>query len=203
MTSETQPRGALVCWIITALCLFAFVVIEDQGQSQAAKELFGLHMAPGGDLRFWSLISYQFMHEDWRHLLMNLLVLAIVGPPLEQALGGSKFILFFLVAGACSGLAQGLGAGYSILLIGASGSIAGLIGALFVSNPSQRIALPPPPWPTPILTSPLWLIGGVWILGQIFNNESHSLDGIAYTTHLAGVVFGMVAAAPLGLLKTR
>jgi membrane associated rhomboid family serine protease len=144
-----------------------------------------------------SLITYQFLHADWLHLLSNMLFLWVFGDNIEDALGHVKFLFFYLACGVLAALAyfafSGSQGGW---LIGASGSVAGVIGAYTVLYPHAKVfvlfrLVIPIPLPVPAL----WMLG-FWIATQVFYLLSGSNEPIAWWAHLGGVVAGALLAVP-------
>jgi membrane associated rhomboid family serine protease len=144
-----------------------------------------------------SLVTYQFLHADWLHLLSNMLFLWVFGDNIEDALGHVKFLFFYLACGVLAALAyfafSGSQGGW---LIGASGSVAGVIGAYTVLYPHAKVfvlfrLVIPIPLPVPAL----WMLG-FWIATQVFYLLSGSNEPIAWWAHLGGVVAGALLAVP-------
>jgi membrane associated rhomboid family serine protease len=144
-----------------------------------------------------NLVTYAFLHADWLHLLSNMLFLWIFGDNIEDALGHVKFLIFYLLCAVLAGLAHlafhidGNGP-----LIGASGAVAGVMGAYILLYPHARVfvllrIVIPIPLPIPAL----WMLG-VWIATQIFYVVIGSEEPVAWWAHLGGVVAGAALAVP-------
>ncbi|MBS28597.1 MAG: rhomboid family intramembrane serine protease [Alphaproteobacteria bacterium] len=87
-----------------------------------------------------TLLSHQFLHGGWEHLIFNMLFLWVFGDNIEDALGHLRFVVFFVVCGAAGGLAQSLvDPGSTTPVIGASGSISGVLGAYLLLYPRARL----------------------------------------------------------------
>ena len=144
-----------------------------------------------------SLITYQFFHADWMHLLGNMAFLWVFGDNIEDAMGHLKFLLFYLLCGVLAALAYFTFAGDQAgWLIGASGSVAGVIGAYILLYPHARVfvlfrLVIPIPFPVPAL----WMLG-FWIATQIFYVLIGSSEPVAWWAHIGGVVVGVVLALP-------
>ena len=145
-----------------------------------------------------TLLSYAFLHADWLHLGSNMLFLWVFGDNIEDALGHTKFLLFYLACAALSALAfiAFSGAGNS-WLIGASGAVAGVMGAYIVLYPHARVyvlfrIIIPIPLPVPAL----WMLG-VWIGMQVFYLVIGDQSPVAWWAHLGGIVAGAVLCIPL------
>jgi membrane associated rhomboid family serine protease len=140
---------------------------------------------------WWSLIlapiTYQFLHGGWVHLGVNMLSLAAFGAPLERLLGVRRFVLFYLSAGVVSALVHGVIFPDSPdPVIGASGAISGVFGAVLVAlHREGRI-------------QSLLPVAGIWIALNVFFGYFGGTPGtggepVAWTAHIGGFVYGLVA----------
>ncbi|MES1227627.1 MAG: rhomboid family intramembrane serine protease, partial [Armatimonadota bacterium] len=131
------------------------------------------------------VFTSMFLHGNLWHLAGNLLFLCVLGPAVEEALGGPRYLLLYLVAGAVAALAHVfVNAGSFSGLMGASGAIGGVLGAYFVLFPAERIQL----WVL-VDTVPVsaWLMLSIWFVAQIFLPQV----GVANWAHVGGFVVGM------------
>jgi membrane associated rhomboid family serine protease len=143
-----------------------------------------------------TLLTYQFFHADWLHLLGNMLFLWVFGDNIEDAMGHVKFLIFYLACGVLAALAFFAFSGGQGWLIGASGSVAGVMGAYILLYPHAKVfvllrIVIPIPLPIPAL----WMLG-VWIATQIFNVIVGSEEPVAWWAHLGGMVAGVILALP-------
>src|SRR6201991_5191932 len=144
-----------------------------------------------------NLVTYAFLHADWLHLLTNMLFLWVFGDNIEDAMGHVKFLLFYLCCAVLAGLAHlAFNINGNGPLIGASGAVAGVMGAYTLLYPHARVfvllrLVIPIPLPIPAL----WMLG-VWIATQIFYVVIGSEEPIAWWAHLGGFFAGMVLAVP-------
>jgi membrane associated rhomboid family serine protease len=141
--------------------------------------------------RLFTLVSFQFLHADALHLAGNLLYLWIFGNNIEAALGRVRYLGFYLLGGVVAGLCQ-VAAGPSSLtpMIGASGSIAAVLGAYLVLYPHARIVVLI--WFfffVQLVRVPALLLLGAWFLLQVL---SVGQEGTAWMAHLGGFVAGLV-----------
>lgn len=145
-----------------------------------------------------NLVTYAFLHADWMHLLTNMLFLWIFGDNIEDALGHVKYLVFYL---ACAVLAALVHLAFNFEsngpLIGASGAVAGVMGAYILLYPHARVfvlfrIVIPIPLPIPAL----WMLG-VWIATQVFYVIVGSEEPVAWWAHLGGVAAGALLAIPL------
>jgi rhomboid family protein len=142
------------------------------------------------------LIAFMFLHGGFLHLLGNMWFLYIFGDNVEDRLGPLRYALFYLVCGLLSGLAQlVINAHSTAPTIGASGAIAGVMGAYFLLHPSAKILTLIPiiiiPW---FVEIPAVFFLGFWFLIQVFNASAHggAAGGIAWWAHIGGFVGGML-----------
>ncbi len=146
-----------------------------------------------------TLITSQFLHAGLLHIAGNMLYLLIFGPAVEDRMGHLRFIIFYLFAGVVAGLATVvMGPGSWIPVIGASGAIAGVLGAYFVLFPRGRITTI---WFFRLIEIPAVFYLLVWFALQLYSGiasgESGLLTGgIAWWSHVGGFLFG-IAIAPL------
>jgi membrane associated rhomboid family serine protease len=144
-----------------------------------------------------NLVTYAFLHGDWLHLLSNMLFLWIFGDNIEDALGHVKFLVFYLLCAVLAGLAHlALNFDSTSPLIGASGAVAGVMGAYILLYPHARVfVLMRIVIPIPLPIPALWMLG-VWIATQIFNVVVGSQEPVAWWAHLGGIAAGMLLAVP-------
>lgn len=143
-------------------------------------------------------ISYQFMHSDIFHLFVNMVYLMFVGTTVELILGSMSFLLFYLSAGAAAALFYLMLVGLNpVPLVGASGSISGLLGIVTVVLWKQRqkffyFVLPIQPYFGWIYL-PIWVIFISSILSDLagYFGKLSVLGGVAYTAHIGGLMFGL------------
>jgi membrane associated rhomboid family serine protease len=148
-----------------------------------------------GSEQIFALISFMFLHGGFWHILGNLWSLYIFGDNVEDRLGSFVYLIFYLLAGVVSGFFHLILNFYSTTpTIGASGAIAGVMGAYFILYPGARILTLIPiiviPWMVEI---PAFFFLGIWFIMQVFNASLSSgvFSGIAWWAHIAGFVFGI------------
>jgi membrane associated rhomboid family serine protease len=152
---------------------------------------------------FLSSITSQFLHGGWLHLLGNMLFLLIFGNNVEDRMGRLKFLLFYLITGIVAAYGFALATPNSgETLIGASGAIAGVLGAYLVMFPRARVwSLVPFLFFIP-LRLPAWLVLGLWfVLQWVYASGTavSSAGDVAYLAHVVGFIFGVL----VGLLVRR
>jgi len=145
----------------------------------------------GSALQIWRLITYQFLHGNALHILLNMLWLYFLGPTLERHWGGKKFLKFYLGCGVAGGIFYLLLVAAGILgagpMVGASGAILGLFAACAILFPRFNVFLIPFPVAIPIRVA---AIGGIVIYLWFVVTRGENAGG--HAAHLAGMVAGAV-----------
>jgi len=158
------------------------------------------HLLPPHD--FWPFLTSLFLHSGWLHLISNLWVLWIFGDNVEDRAGPFGFLCFYLVCGFAAGAVHLFTNPTSMLpTIGASGAIAGVMGAYFVLFPRARILTLVPVffWPVFVeLPAVLWL--GLWFLLQFYSGTlaltaQAAAGGVAWWAHVGGFLTGIALRA--------
>lgn len=156
-------------------------------------------------LNWTSLVSSQFLHGGFAHILGNMWFLYLFGDNVEDHLGHGKFIVFYLLSGIAAALAQIYFNPISqIPMIGASGAIAGVLGAYFIFYPHSRVlTLVPFGFFSRIVEIPAFFFLGFWFLMQTFSGTSalyvarvsgQNVAGVAWWAHAGGFIFGITVA---------
>ncbi len=162
-------------------------------------------VAPVAGLGLWppaTLLTSTFLHAGLLHVAGNMLYLYVFGAAVENRLGHTRFLFFYIMAAIAAGLAYVLIApGASVPVIGASGAVAGVLGAYFVLLPRGRVvAVLPVFFFIQIVELPAVLYLLAWFAVQLYAGISESpeaavIGGVAWWAHVGGFLFG-VAAAP-------
>jgi len=144
----------------------------------------------------FSFISFMFLHGGFWHLLGNMWSLYIFGDNVEDRLGHLRYLLFYIICGLGSGLSHILlNLNSNVPTIGASGAIAGVMGAYFILHPRARIlTLIPIIFIPYFLEIPAYIYLGIWFVLQFLNAAgSHGqASGVAWWAHIGGFVFGII-----------
>ena len=148
------------------------------------------------DFSFTDLLISMFLHGGLMHLLGNMLYLYIFGDNVEDRLGHARFLVFYLLCGVAAGAAQAMANPNSTLpMVGASGAIAGVLGAYFLFFPSARVmTLVPIFLFVQVFEIPavFFLFGWfVWQLGFGFASIGTRTGGVAFFAHVGGFLAGM------------
>jgi membrane associated rhomboid family serine protease len=145
----------------------------------------------------FSFLSFMFLHGGFWHLLGNMWSLYIFGDNVEDRLGPFRYLVFYVLCGVASGLSHlFLNWDSSIPTIGASGAIAGVMGAYFVLYPGAKILTFIPIFFFPyFIEIPAFVFLGIWFVFQFLSaaGTSAQTTGIAWWAHIGGFVFGMVS----------
>lgn len=151
--------------------------------------------------RHWDTIfTALFMHAGWMHIIGNMVFLWAFGPEIEDAMGRLRYLAFYLLSGLAASLAQiALMPGSTVPNLGASGAIAGVMGAFMITYPRDQIrTLILFGWFTRITFIPAALLIGLWFIIQLFSQVGAVADvqtgGVAYAAHVGGFIFGAATA---------
>jgi membrane associated rhomboid family serine protease len=205
--SRTFP---FVNWLIIIANVLVFVLFELNQTPRELLRLFGTYglvpqqLFSGAPWALLTLLTSQFLHGGWVHLISNLWALYIFGDNVEDRLGSFRYLLFYLVCGVVAGLVQSyLSAGSQLPLIGASGAIAGVLAAYLLSYPTARVITLIPvfilPWFVEI-PAVLYLI--FWFVAQLFSGVmtlgagAAEFGGVAYWAHIGGFAAGLLLVWP-------
>lgn len=152
--------------------------------------------APAPHPEWLTLVTSQFVHGGLAHIFFNMLFLYVFGPDVEYLAGAIGFLIFYLVCGAiASGVHVLMFPDSNVATIGASGAIAGVLGAFIVFFGGNRIDAIVPIGCFPLfLRVPAIVLIGFWIVVQVLQiqTETGSTGGIGYVEHVTGFVAGML-----------
>lgn len=144
----------------------------------------------------FSFLSFMFLHGGFWHLLGNMWSLYIFGDNIEDRLGPLRYLSFYLLCGIASGLAHlVLNLESNVPTIGASGAIAGIMGAYFILYPKSKILTLIPIFFIPYFVEiPAFFFLGIWLFFQLLSAAgSHGgSGGIAWWAHIGGFIFGIL-----------
>jgi len=154
---------------------------------------------PGPSPIWLTILTSMFMHGGWMHIIGNMLYLWIFGDNIEDNFGHAKFLIFYLVCGVAASLSHILvDPNSAVPSLGASGAIAGVLGAYLIMFPRNRVRTLLPLvfiWTT--IELPAVIVLGFWIVIQIFSQYTDSFrnsggGGVAYMAHIGGFAAGLV-----------
>jgi len=146
-----------------------------------------------------SIIRSMFFHSGWSHLLGNMLYLYLFGDNVEDRLGWMMYAVLYFGSGFAAAWAQiAIDPASMIVLVGASGAIAGVLGSYFLFFPGVRVkGIVPLTFIGLWAEWPAWIVIGLWFLVQLFNGVTSlgvatSGGGVAFFAHIGGFVFGLL-----------
>ncbi len=203
-------RQPYVSWLIIASCVIVFFWQESLDPASEREAIFQLGFIPANVsgiaplptdfalLPAWmTIFTSMFLHGGWMHIGGNMLYLWIFGDNVEESMGRFKFVLFYALCGIAAALAQSaVDPASRIPMIGASGGIAGILGAYLMLHPKAAIR-------TFVLiiifvrfiNLPAWIVLSIWIGGQFVavpNALANDGGGVAYFAHIGGFAAGML-----------
>ena len=144
------------------------------------------------------LFFSMFLHGSWFHIISNMWVLLIFGDNVEARMGGIRYLIFYLLSGVAAGLLQTYILPTSLVpMIGASGAVAGVLGAYLILFPRSRIAsLVPILFIFTIVEIPAVLFLIFWFASQLYSGlgtiQGGGESGIAWWAHIGGFAFGVI-----------
>jgi len=194
--SRTTPYITLTIIVLNALAWLFEVSLDPRDLNQFLT-VYGVVPAA---FSAPTLITSMFLHGGWMHIIGNMWYLWIFGDNVEDRLGHGRFIVFYLVCGIAAALGQVImDPGSTLPTIGASGAIAGVMGAYFVLYPQSRVlTLIPLIIIWEVIELPAYVLLGFWFLLQLFSAgsiavtaSSHGSGGVAFAAHVAGFLVGM------------
>jgi membrane associated rhomboid family serine protease len=143
------------------------------------------------------LFTSMFLHGGWLHIIGNMWFLWIFGANVEDRMGSFNYLIFYLICGIGSGIAQTFFSwGSHLPALGASGAIAGVLGAYIVYSPESRILTLVPLFIIWFLARvPAWIFIGLWFIVQFLSGVSslgvRSIGGVAWWAHVGGFLLGL------------
>jgi membrane associated rhomboid family serine protease len=159
---------------------------------------------------FSTLFTCMFLHGGWVHIIGNMWTLYIFGDNVEDRMGSLRYILFYLLCGLAAGITHLLtNPGSTVPTIGASGAIAGVLGAYLLLFPSARVITLIPIFIFPfIFEIPALVYLGIWFITQLLSGalslvSTHYYEGIAWWAHVGGFVAGMVLLPAFKMSQQR
>lgn len=145
----------------------------------------------------WSLVTSLFVHMGWVHILGNMLYLFIFGDNVEDLLGHWRYLAFYLASGVSASLIHVIFNPMSLVpTVGASGAVAGVLGAYFINFPRSRVlALIPIGFFLPMVEVPSIVFLFLWFITNLFSGMAslgvQAQGGVAWWAHIGGFVGGM------------
>jgi membrane associated rhomboid family serine protease len=210
LPSRRKPRPPWATLLIVAACVVVFIWLASMPAAERGAVLTRWGTVPStlldanapwlqqlAELRFARLVSAIFIHADWLHLTGNLLFLIVFGVSAERALGSARFLAMFVIGGALANLVGAFTlAGTSAPIIGSSGAVSAVVGAYLALFPRARLGLVLPLGVfLEFVRIPAPLLIGFWAMLQLlFTYVGPAFGAVAWWTHIAGFVIGIVLA---------
>ena len=199
--SWTSPVVTTLLIVACAFVFFHELVLDDYSRNYFV-DYYGV--VPS-HLRPVSLVTSMFLHGGWSHIIGNMLFLWAFGKSLEDAMGHGKFLSFYLICGILAGLTHVFfNAGSHTPTVGASGAIAGVMGAYLIKFPRAYIRTLIFFGLFTITDIPAAFILVYWFLMQLFSgygsiaNTQVSAGGTAWFAHIGGFIAGMILVNVMG-----
>ncbi len=219
ISDSDQPRGGRIPIVTLALIAAnVLVFLYELSLRQAALNQFFLNWgavprlisnalahpaATNSPHALLTLITSQFIHGGWMHIIGNMLFLWIFGDNIEELLGGASYLLFYLFCGVVAGLTQTFVLAHmfgaeNVPGIGASGAIAGVLGAYMVLYPTRRVRVLAPIGGLVPIAVPAYVLLGLWFLEQFFSGVASLSPGasaqsnIGFWAHIGGFIAGVI-----------
>lgn len=198
--NSLEKTTPIVTYILIALNILFFLVELSGGEEFMKQWAFvpqRFSANPAGE--FPTLFTSMFMHGGWMHLGGNMLYLWIFGDNVEDRLGKIKYIFLYLLSGLAATFAQYVFHPESNLPnVGASGAIAGVLGAYILFFPGQKVQVL---LGRSIVAMPALIVIGFWFflqfvsgVGSLYSTEETESGGVAYMAHIGGFLAGITIA---------
>ena len=186
-------------YVILFICLVVFFFQISSSQSNLITYYFGFKPASFFNnfdkptfFPVLTLFTSLFMHGGWMHLIGNMMYLVIFADNIEDVFGKKKFILFYLFSGVFASFSQALlNLSSDVPMIGASGAIAGVLGAYLFYFPKAKILVLVPFFIFFTLRIPASILLIFWFIFQ-FLNLSNIESSVAWMAHIGGFIFGYI-----------
>lgn len=203
--SDTKTSGRFPAWVVILILANVWVFLQEL--TAPNPDLFvGQFALIPSQVDFSNLdslkpfITSQFLHGGFIHIISNMWFLWIFGDNVEERLGSFFFPIFYLLAGAIGGLTQYIFIpDSSIPMLGASGAIAGVLGAYLAFFPNHRIKTLMPLFGFfSIINIPAYIVLFFWFFTQLFSGSASiitataSLGGVAFFAHIGGFITGWI-----------
>jgi membrane associated rhomboid family serine protease len=202
--TQRSRHFPLMNWILVLLNGIAFyyeVTLSEEGLFRFI-HIWGLvpaHLTLSNPDTWFNILTSMFLHGGWFHILSNMWILIIFGDNIEDKLGSIRYLIFYLLSGTAAVLLQVyFDPASTVPMIGASGAIAGVLGAYLILFPHSRVAsLVPIVFIFTMIEVPAFVFLGFWFVSQLFSGwlalQGADMSGVAWWAHVGGFVFGILA----------
>ena len=203
--SRTTPVATIALIALNALVFLFELTLSDQ-EIQVFVQQYGVVPAA---FTWPSVLASLFVHAGWVHVLGNMLYLWIFGDNVEDRLGRARFVAFYLLCGAAAALGQvAVHPSSRVPMVGASGAVAGVMGAYFVLYPRSRVLTAVfIVFFLDLVEIPAIFFLGIWFLMQLFSGVGSLAEaadgGVAFWAHVAGFATGVLIGLLWRLQESR
>ncbi len=196
-------RFPIINWMLVLLNGLVFYYELTMGETELHRFILDWGLVPAqlalDSAQSWiKILSSMFLHGGWFHIISNMWILIIFGDNIEDRMGGIRYLIFYLLSGTAAALMQVfLYPASNIPMVGASGAIAGVLGAYLILYPRARVAsLVPIFFIFTVIELPALIFLGFWFISQLFQGwlalGGADMDGVAWWAHIGGFAFGLV-----------
>jgi membrane associated rhomboid family serine protease len=198
--SENFPLITVMLIVINSLIFYYETTLGEAGMNQLAYTL-GLVPAnymhyQGSLMGYLPFITSEFLHGSWMHLIGNMWVLWLFGDNVEDKMGKLRFLLFYLLCGLVASITHyAFNLTSQVPVVGASGAVAGVMGAYFLMFKKATVLTFV--FPFFLFNLPAWVYLGFWGASQLYGGAAGLLtttadQGVAVWAHVGGFIFGML-----------
>ncbi len=208
--NSSRRTFPIVTYALIALNVLMFFVELSSGDAFINQWSFvPSRFAANPGPEFLTIFTSMFMHAGWIHLGGNMLYLFIFGDNVEDRLGHLRYLVFYLLCGIAASFAQYMvSIGSSVPNLGASGAIAGVLGAYIIMFPGERVRVL---MGYAIVQMSAVIVIGFWIVLQVLSSvstftassQTGSGGGVAYMAHVGGFIAGIVLTFMFGARTDR
>lgn len=205
---DSVPSNTFPIVTLTLIAVNTFIFIYELSLGPDGMnflfQLFGIipanySAAASAPLGYLPFASSMFLHGGWMHLIGNMWILWLFGDNVEDRMGHMKFLIFYMICGVLAGLSHYYINSYSVIpVVGASGAVAGIMGAYFLMFRSAKVLTFIPPFF--LFNLPAWIYLGFWAGSQLWSGAVDTFGGtsgdqIAFWAHVGGFAAGMLLAS--------
>jgi len=200
--SNSTPVVTILIILVNVLVFFYMLTLDPYSQNHFIAQ----YALTPSRLHFSAMVTSMFLHGGWMHLIGNMWFLWVYGDNVEDVLGHGKYLLFYLLCGVAAAITQyAISPDSHVPTLGASGAIAGVMGAYLIKFPHSRIlTLIPIFFFFTTIEIPAVLILLYWFALQFFSGigsvgySQVSQGGVAWFAHIGGFISGMLLIGTMG-----
>jgi membrane associated rhomboid family serine protease len=192
--SRTFPSVTITIIVLNALAW----MFELSMSPRELREFLYVYGVVPADFHVPTLITSMFLHGSWSHIVGNMWYLWIFGDNVEDRFGHGRFVVFYVLCGIAAALGQvAMNSASMLPTIGASGAIAGVMGAYFLLFPQSRVLTLIPIFLWDVIEVPAIVLLGFWFLMQLVDagavavQTSSTGGGVAFAAHVVGFLVGI------------